>query len=258
MSEEEFKEESKMPFLEHLAELRKRMLWSIAAIGVFFIPAYSYSEELFNLLMRPIIANLPEGSSLIFTAPAEGFTTYLKVSLFAALVMAFPFVLLQIWKFIGPALYREEKRIALPFIFFGTIFFLAGGAFCYFITAPTAFKFLLGEYSSEYVKAMPTIANALSFFISLIFGFGLVFEFPLVSFLLARLGIINSQMLRSYRKYAILISTAVAAVITPTTDAISMMFMLVPLIVFYELGIIVAWVFGKKKSEPADEQEAQG
>ena len=242
-------EEAKMEFLQHLEELRKRILWCFLAVLVGFIPAYTFSQQLFDFLMQPIIKNLPEGSTLIFTRPAEGFTTYLKVSFFSALILALPFILYQAWKFVAPALYKHEKQIVIPFIFFGTLFFAAGAAFCYFIASPPAFKFLLGEYSSEYVKAFPTIGEALSFFMSLIFGFGVVFEFPLVVFVLARLGVVNSQMLRSKRRYAIFVCGIAAAIITPTTDAISMMFMFIPLVVFYELGILVAWVFGRKKEE---------
>ncbi len=248
------KEEVKMDFLQHLEELRKRILWSFLAVLVCFIPTYSFSQKLFDILMQPIINNLPQGSTLIFTKPAEGFTTYLKVSFFAALVLALPFILYQVWKFVAPALYKHEKQIVIPFIFFGTLFFVAGGAFCYFIASPPAFKFLLGEYSSEYVKAFPTIGEALSFFMAFLLGFGIVFEFPLVVFVFARLGIVNSQMLRSKRRYAMVVSGIAAAAITPTTDAISMMFMFVPLVVFYELGILVAWAFGKKREAVVDQE----
>jgi len=241
--------EEKMSFLDHLTELRMRLLWSLLAIAILFVPAYYFSNELFDFLMRPLIENLPEGSSLIFTRPAEGFTTYLKVSFFAAVFMAVPFILYQAWKFIGPALYKEEKQVVVPFILFGSLFFAAGAAFCYYIASPPAFKFLLNEYSSEYVKAFPTIREALSFLMALIFGFGLVFEFPLIIFILARVGVVTSKWLREKRKYAIIISAMIAAILTPTTDAISMMLMFVPIIVFYELGILVAWMFGKKKKE---------
>lgn len=247
-------EEAKMEFLQHLEELRKRILWCFLAVLVGFIPAYTFSQQLFDFLMQPIIKNLPEGSTLIFTRPAEGFTTYLKVSFFSALILALPFILYQAWKFVAPALYKHEKQIVIPFIFFGTLFFAAGAAFCYFIASPPAFKFLLGEYSSEYVKAFPTIGEALSFFMALIFGFGVVFEFPLVVFVLARLGVVNSQMLRTKRRYAICVCGIAAAIITPTTDAISMMFMFIPLVVFYELGILVAWIFARKKEELVDQE----
>jgi len=247
--------EEKMSFIDHLGELRLRLLWSLLAVGILFIPAYYFSNELFEFLMKPLIENLPEGSSLIFTRPAEGFTTYLKVSFFAALFLAVPFMLYQAWSFIAPALYKEEKQIVIPFIFFGSLFFGLGAAFCYYIASPPAFQFLLNEYSSEYVKAFPTISEALSFFMALIFGFGLVFEFPLIIFILARIGIVTSKWLREKRKYAVVVSAMIAAILTPTTDAISMMLMFVPIIVFYELGILVAWLFGKKKKEDDSEEE---
>ncbi len=247
--------EEKMSFLDHLGELRKRLLWSFLAILVFFIPAYAFSNEIFDFLMKPLIENLPEGSSLIFTRPAEGFTTYLKVSFFASVLLAVPFILYQAWKFVAPALYKKEKQIIIPFIFFGSLFFLLGAAFCYYVASPPAFKFLLNEYSSEYVKAFPTISEALSFFMALIFGFGLVFEFPLIIFILARIGVVTSKWLREKRKYAIILSALIAAILTPTTDAISMMLMFVPIVVFYELGILVAWMFGKKKKEEEEEEK---
>ena len=247
--------EQKMSFLDHLGELRQRLLWSLLAVLVFFVPAYAFSNEIFEFLMKPLIENLPEGSSLIFTRPAEGFTTYLKVSFFAAVILAVPFILYQGWKFVAPALYKEEKQIIIPFIFFGSLFFALGAAFCYYVASPPAFKFLLNEYSSDYVKAFPTIREALSFFMALIFGFGLVFEFPLIIFILARVGLVTSKWLRDKRKYAIVLSAIIAAMLTPTTDAVSMMLMFVPIIIFYELGIIVAWMFGKKKKEENTEDD---
>ncbi|MCH7950493.1 MAG: twin-arginine translocase subunit TatC [Candidatus Dadabacteria bacterium] len=246
-----------MSFLDHLGELRKRLLWSFLAILVFFIPAYAFSNEIFDFLMKPLIENLPEGSSLIFTRPTEGFTTYLKVSFFASVLLAIPFILYQAWKFVAPALYKKEKQIIIPFIFFGSLFFLLGAAFCYYVASPPAFKFLLNEYSSEYVKAFPTISEALSFFMALIFGFGLVFEFPLIIFILARIGVVTSKWLREKRKYAIILSALIAAILTPTTDAISMMLMFVPIVVFYELGILVAWMFGKKKKEEEEKENTE-
>ncbi len=238
--------EVKMPFLKHIEELRKRVLYALIAVIICFIPSYYFSELIFAFLMKPLIESLPEGSTLIFTRPAEGFTTYLKIAFFASLLLSVPVILYQVWKFVAPALYKNEKKILLPFIFFGTLFFLAGGAFCYYVASPPAFNFLLNEYSSEYVKAFPSIREALSFFMALILGFGLIFEFPLISFILAKIGIVTSKMLSQNRRYALLISCVVAAILTPTTDALSMMFMFIPLIIFYELGILVAWVFGKK------------
>ncbi|MCH8029426.1 MAG: twin-arginine translocase subunit TatC [Candidatus Dadabacteria bacterium] len=249
------KNSKSMSFLEHLAEARVRILKSLLAVLVFFIPAYAFSERIFVVLMRPILDSLPEGSTLIFTHPAEGFTTYLKVSFFTALAASFPVVLYQAWQFVAPALYKKEKRVAVPLVFFGTLFFALGAGFCYFVACPPAFEFLLGKYSSEYVRAMPSIGSALSFLMSLMVGFGLVFEFPVVTFVLARLGLVNADMLKRKRKYALIISAVAAAVITPTTDALSMMFMLVPIIVFYELSIGIAWMFGPKKYREKSQEQ---
>jgi sec-independent protein translocase protein TatC len=246
-------EDSKMPFLEHLSELRRRILWSLLVVVIFLIPAYAFSKQIFDFLMEPIRTNLPEGSTLIFTRPAEGFMTYLKVSFFAAVFAAVPFFLYQLWKFVAPGLYKHEKQIAIPFILFGTFFFLFGASFCYYVAAPPAFNFLLKTYSSEYVKALPTLNETLSFFMSLLLGFGVIFEYPLVIFVLARIGVVDSKWLRKQRKYAILVSAVAAAVITPTTDALSMMMMFLPLLVFYELGVLVAWIFGRKRSPEVEE-----
>ena len=240
-------EKDNMHFLDHIQELRKRIFYCLISIVVFFIPSYYFSREIFGFLMDPIVKNLPEGSSLIFIRPAEGFLTYLKVSIFAAFIFSVPVILYQLWGFISPALYRNEKKVVLPFILAGTLFFMIGALFCYYVVAPKGFAFLLGEYSTEYIRAFPTIKEGLSFLMSLIIGFGIVFEYPIVVFILARFGIVTSQWLRRQRKYAFLLSAIAAAIITPTTDAVSMMFMLVPLFVFYEIGIYVALIFGKKR-----------
>ncbi len=249
------KEETGMNFLEHIEELRKRIIYSVIPLLVFFAPCYLFSKQLFDLLMGPIIKSLPEGSSLIFTRPAEGFLTYLKVSLFFSFFLSVPFILYNAWHFVSPALYKKERRVVVPLITFGTLFFVAGALFCYFVAAPQGLRFLLGEYTTEYVKAFPSIKEALSFLTALMIGFGLVFEFPLVIFILSRLGLVTAGFLARNRKYALLINAVLAAFITPTTDAVSMMFMLVPLFVFYELGIIIAKIFGKKKTEKESAEE---
>ena len=243
------KEESGMNFLEHAEELRKRIIYSVIPILVFFVPCYLFSKQLFDLLMRPIILSLPEGSSLIFTRPAEGFLTYLKVSLFFSFFLSVPFILYNAWHFVSPALYKREKRVVIPLVTFGTLFFILGALFCYFVAAPQGLRFLLGEYTTEYVKAFPSIKEALSFLSALMIGFGVVFEFPLIIFILSRLGLVTGEFLARQRKYALLINAVVAAFITPTTDAVSMMFMLIPLFIFYELGIVIAKIFAKKKPE---------
>jgi len=238
--------EGRMSFLGHIEELRKRLIYSIIAISVFFIPSYIFSGQIFDFLMMPIRRNLAENSFMIFTSPAEGFMTYLKVSVFSSFILAFPVLLYQLWSFISPALYKHEKKIVVPFIISGTVFFIIGAAFCYYIAAPQCLRFLLGEYSSEYVKALPSISEALSFLMTLTVGFGVVFEFPIVIFVLARFGLVTTKWLKEKRKYAIFIFAVFAAALTPP-DIISMMVMFVPLLIFYEIGIIVASIFGKKR-----------
>ena len=242
-------EQRLMNFLEHIQELRKRVFYSLISIAIFFIPSYFFSKEIFDFLMIPMVENLPSGSSLIFIRPAEGFLTYLKVSIFAAFILSTPVVLYQVWSFVSPGLYKREKKIALPFLLFGTVSFLAGALFCYYVVAPKGFGFLLEGYSSEHIKALPTIKESLSFLMSLIIGFGLIFEYPIAVFILARLGLVTGSWLREQRKYAFLLSAIAAALITPTTDAVSMMFMLIPLFIFYEIGIYIAQIFGKRSTE---------
>lgn len=246
------KEEKGMSFLRHAEELRKRIIYSLVPMAVFFIPCYAFSEQIFELLMRPVTKSLPEGSSLIFTRPAEGFLAYLKVSAFAAFFLSVPFVLYNAWKFLSPALYKSEKKVVVPLVVFGSVFFAAGAIFCYMVAAPQGLRFLFGEYTTQYIRAFPSVKEAFSFLTALMLGFGLVFEFPLVVFILSRLGLVTSGFLSRQRKYATLASAVLAAFITPTTDAVSMMLMLVPLFIFYELGIVIAWAFGKKK--PAEEK----
>ena len=251
------KEEAGMRFLEHAEELRRRIIYSLLAVAALFVPCYAFSGRIFDLLMGPVIRSLPEGSSLIFTRPAEGFLVYLKVSLFAAFCLSFPFVLYNAWQFVSPALYRNERRVVVPLVVFGTLFFAAGAAFCYLVAAPQGLRFLLGEYTTQYVQALPGVRDAFSFLTALMLGFGLVFEFPLIIFILARLGLVTSGFLARQRKYALLLGSVLAAFITPTTDAVSMMFMLVPLFIFYELGILIAWAFGKKKPDTAEREDGK-
>lgn len=248
-------DERRMSFLEHYEEARKRVIWSSLSVLICFFITYTFSTQIFDFLMQPIIMNLPEGSTLIFARPAEGFITYLKVGIFSAIFLALPFIMFQAWRFIAPAMYKHEKRIAIPFIFFGAILFFAGAAFCYFVVAPFAFNFLLLEYSNEFIRALPSISEALTFFMTILLGFGLIFEFPIVVFVMAKMGVVSSSFLRKNRKYAILISAVIATMLTPA-DIISMVFMFIPLLIFYELGILIAWIFGKKRKEENSSEDA--
>src|SRR4030043_477536 len=237
-------DEKKAPLTSHLQELRKRLILSFIAVGLGFALCYALSDSLFSILAAPLLKVMPEGSSLIFTSVAEAFFTYMKVAFIAGLILASPFVLYQIWAFVAPGLYQKEKKYAIPFVLGGSLFFAIGVLFAYFVTIPIGFKFLLG-YATDFIKPMPSMKEYLSFSIKFLLAFGLVFEFPVVLVLLARIGVVDAKMLARQRKYAYLVIFILAAIITPP-DFISQVLMALPLIGLYELSILLSKIFGKK------------
>jgi len=240
-------DENKLPLTSHLQELRKRLILSFIAIGAGFILCYALADSLFDVLAAPLLKMMPAGGSLIFTSVAEAFFTYMKVAFIAGLILVSPFVLYQIWAFVAPGLYRHEKKYAIPFVLLGSLFFVMGICFGYFVAIPIGFKFLLG-YASDFIKPMPAMKEYLSFSIKFLLAFGLVFEFPVVLVLLAKIGVVDAKTLARHRKYAILLIFIFAAVMTPP-DLISQVLMALPLIGLYELSILFAKLFGKKKKE---------
>jgi sec-independent protein translocase protein TatC len=246
-------EDEKQPFLSHLEELRKRLVAISIGIGVGFVVCYIFSDQLFKLLVLPLRSALPKGDTLIFTNLPEMFITYLKVSLIAGVLLASPFIFYQLWLFIAPGLYRHEKRYILPFVIFSTILFVGGALFGYFVVFPFGFKFFIG-FSNEYVKALPSVKQYFSFSITLLFAFGVVFELPVVIFFLAKMGVITPEFLKKQRKYAILIIFIVAAILTPP-DAATQIMMAVPLLILYEIGIIVAKMARKKDVEKVENDD---
>ena len=238
--------EKKLPLTAHLQELRKRLILSFIAVGAGFILCYAFADSIFNILALPLLKVMPAGGSLIFTSVAEAFFTYMKVAFIAGLILASPFVLYQIWAFVAPGLYQKEKRYVVPFVLGGSIFFAMGILFGYYVAIPIGFKFLLG-YATDFIKPMPSMKEYLSFSIKFLLAFGLVFEFPVVLVLLARIGVVDAKMLARQRKYAILLIFVFAAVMTPP-DLISQVLMALPLIGLYELSILLSKFFGKKSA----------
>jgi sec-independent protein translocase protein TatC len=245
------------PLMSHLVELRKRLITSAIGVGVCFAVTYAFSEKLFEILALPLKANLPEGDRLIYTNLPEMFFVYIKTGLVAAVLLAAPFIFYQAWMFVAPGLYRKEKRYLLPFVFFSTLLFVGGALFGYFIVFPFGFRFFLG-FSNEYIQALPSVKQYFSLSIKLLLGFGIIFELPVVAFFLSRMGILTADLMRRQRKYAILLIFIVAAVLTPP-DVITQLMMAGPLVVLYELSVIIVKVTGKKKaaSEEADEVEGE-
>jgi sec-independent protein translocase protein TatC len=237
-------DEKKLPLTAHLQELRKRLVLSFIAVGAGFAFCYTFAESIFDILAGPLLKTMPAGGSLIFTSVAEAFFTYMKVAFIAGLILASPFVLYQIWVFVAPGLYRHEKKYVVPFVLAGSFFFALGIFFGYYVALPVGFKFLLG-YATDFIKPMPSMKEYLSFSIKFLLAFGLVFEFPVVLVLLARIGVVDAKTLAKQRKYAILLIFIFAAVLTPP-DIISQVLVALPLMGLYELSIFLSKVFGKK------------
>lgn len=244
-------DEKKLPLTSHLQELRKRLILSFIAVGVGFIFCYAFADSIFNILAAPLLKMMPSGGSLIFISVAEAFFTYMKVAFIAGLILTSPVILYQIWAFVAPGLYRHEKRYVVPFIFLGSFFFALGIFFGYFVAIPIGFKFLLG-YATDFIKPMPSMKEYLSFSIKFLLAFGLVFEFPVVLLILAKIGVVDSKKLARQRKYAILLIFIFAAVMTPP-DLISQVLVALPLMGLYELSILLAKLFGKKSTPVSSE-----
>jgi len=237
----------KQPFMSHLEELRKRLVICAIGVGAGFVIAYIFSERLFQLLVAPLKAVMPEGDQLIFTNLPEMFFAYIKVAFIAGIMAAAPLIFYQLWMFIAPGLYQKEKKMAIPFVISSTILFVGGALFGYFVVFPFGFKFFIG-FSNDYVKALPSVKQYFSFSMKLLFAFGAVFELPVIIFFLSKMGVVTPQFLRQKRKYAILLTFALAAILTPP-DVITQCMMAVPLIVLYEIGIIVSRIAQKKKED---------
>ncbi len=238
-------DEKKLPLTSHLQELRKRLILCFIAVGAGFVICYAFSQTLFDILAKPLFKIMPAGGSLIFISVAEAFFTYMKVAFIGGLILTSPFVLYQVWAFVAPGLYRHEKRYVVPFVLAGSFFFALGILFGYFVAIPVGFKFLLG-YAADLIKPMPSMKEYLSFSIKFLLAFGVVFEFPVVLVLLARIGVIEAKTMARHRKYAILLIFIFAAVMTPP-DLVSQILMALPLMGLYELSIILSRIFGKKR-----------
>jgi sec-independent protein translocase protein TatC len=248
--------DEKKPLMRHLEELRKRLVTCAIGVGVCFAVTYAFSEKLFEILAHPLKANLPEGDRLIYTNLPEMFFVYIKTGLVAAVLLAAPFIFYQVWMFVAPGLYRKEKKYVLPFVFVSTLLFVGGALFGYFIVFPFGFRFFLG-FANEYIQALPSVKQYFSLSIKLLFGFGVIFELPVVAFFLSRMGIISADFLRKQRKYAVLLIFVVAAILTPP-DVITQFMMAGPLLVLYELSVIIVKVAGKKKAAAEEDEVTEG
>lgn len=237
------KELPTMSFLDHLEELRKRLMISMLAIAVGFFACWAFAERIFGYIQLPLTRFLPPGDKLAFTRLTAPFFLYMKVAFFAGLFVAAPVILLQLWLFIAPGLYKKERRLAAPFIIFGTLFFIIGGYFGYRYLLPATCSFFV-ETGKQF-KQMVTIDEYFSFASTIILACGAVFETPILIFFLARLGIVTPAFLMQKFKYAVVLSFVISAIVTPTPDMVTQAALAVPMILLYLIGVAVAFLFAK-------------
>jgi sec-independent protein translocase protein TatC len=251
LREEEQEElQGQMSFLDHLEELRSRILKMLIAVGIGFAGCFYFAHQLFWAVQRPIRS---AGVKLVVTSVTEGFNLEIKLALLAAVFLTAPFLMAQIWLFVSPGLYKRERRYAMPFIVSSSLLFVIGGLFGYFIAFPFALQYLTIYNKDMGVEPMYTADTYFDLFIGVELGLGLVFEIPAVIFVLSRIGLVSGSFLLRNTKYAVLIAAIAAAIITPTGDIPNMMVMAVPMVALYLLGVVVAYIFGKKRKK---EEEA--
>ncbi|NTU59576.1 MAG: twin-arginine translocase subunit TatC [Deltaproteobacteria bacterium] len=257
MSQEEREPEEgeRVPFLAHLEELRNRLIKAFLAVIVGFFACYGFSDRLFSFVSQPIRDALDKaGGHMQILHPMEGFVTDLKVAFVGGLVIALPVILYQLWRFVAPGLYAHEKRYVWPFVAGATVFFLAGAAFAYYMVFPVAFPILFG-YAGKGVLPMPSKESALELPLKLLLSFGLIFELPVVTFFLAKMGLVHYKLLSKNRGYSVIGILVVAAFLTPTGDPFNQLLMALPLYLLFELSIVIARVFGP--TPPQEEKEAE-
>jgi sec-independent protein translocase protein TatC len=234
-----------MSFIEHLEELRRRILWSVAAIAVAFAVCWAFSGDLYDIASAPIRAN--PAVTLSLSRPQDIFSVNMKVTLVAAIFLSSPLVLIQAWLFISPGLYPHERRYAIPFVLSASLLFIAGGAFGYYIAFPVALRFLLDWIVQSHLTPIIDAVEYFDLFFSLMVALGIVFQIPAVIFVLARIGLLSARTLMRYSRHAVVGCVAVAAVVTPTTDVANMLLIAGPMLLLYGVGIVVAWAFGKPR-----------
>jgi sec-independent protein translocase protein TatC len=235
-----------MSFLDHLEELRRRLIWSVIAVGIAFALCWAFADNLYAIASAPLRAN-PE-AVLSVSRPQDVFSLQVKVTLVAAIFLSAPFLLAQAWLFISPGLYRHERRYAIPVVGAGSILFVAGGAFGYFVAFPVALKFLLDWALELHLTPIIDAGEYFNLFFQIIVALGFVFQIPVVSFVLSRFGLVDARFLLRNLKYALFGCVVVAAVITPTPDFANMLIIAGPMFTLYCVGILVAFVFGRRRS----------
>jgi sec-independent protein translocase protein TatC len=241
----------KMSFLEHLEELRKRIIHSCLGILVGIGLSFFYIQQIYDFLTAPALATLPEGSQLIYTQPTEAFSLYIQISLISGAVLAAPWIMYQVWRFIAPGLYANEKRFVVPFVLFSTSGFVGGGAFNHYIAYPFIMTYF-ASFNTPNLVYMPQLTYVFGLYVKMLIGLGFVFQMPTVVFFLAKMKVLTARFLIKQFKLAVLLIFIVAAVITPTGDPMTLMIFAAPMLTLYTLSIGIAWVVGPKRVKAGD------
>ena len=246
-------EPGKMSFLDHLDELRRRIIYSLLGVGVGFAVGFYFINDLFAFIMVPMQQMLENGQTLIYTDPSEAFLLQFKIALMAGLILAAPIVASQVWLFIAPGLYSHEKKLAIPFVIMSSVLFVGGAAFAHYQVFPVVWRFLSG-FTNEFLTYTPRVEPAFSLYLRLILAVGLTFQLPTIVLFLARMGMITPRFMIKNFKYAVMIIVVLAAVLSPDPGGVGMAMMAGPVVILYIFSIGLAWVFGKKRKIPPPEE----
>ncbi len=253
-NEEEEATGARMSFLEHLEELRRRIIYSVVALLAGFLLSFIFIRHIFDFIMRPLYALLPSNgpiaNTLVYSEPTEAFILYLKMALVAGVFLASPVILYEVWAFIAPGLYARERKFAIPFIVLGSAFFVLGALFSHYVLFPWTWQFL-ASFSTDYLAFLPRIEPVFSLYTKMLLGMGVVFQMPTLVFVLARVGVVSAGFLVRKFKYALLLIFVVAALITPTGDPLTLTLFAAPMLVLYGISIVIAWLVGRKPDTAA-------
>jgi sec-independent protein translocase protein TatC len=244
--------EGRMTFLEHLDELRKRITHAVGGLLVGFILSFTFINRVFDVVYLRLTEAVP-GGKLVYTEPAEMFFLWIKIAALAGVLIASPYIMLQVWLFIAPGLYAKEKKLAIPFVVSSSALFIGGAAFSHYVVFPAAWQFFAG-FSNDYIEFLPRVDPVFGMYVKLMLALGFTFQLPVLIFVLARLGIVSAGWLLKNFKYAVLLIFIIAAVVTPDGNPVTQLLVGGPMVVLYLFGVAAAWLFGKSKKTDQDSE----